>query len=69
MRNDLIQIVAPDDRFLYINHRWLDVLRYTADEADSLSISDIVHPDRLAHCHEIFQQILAGGAGRSYAGS
>lgn len=58
--NDLIQIVEPDGRFLYINHRWLEVLGYTADEAVILSISDTIHPDSLAHCSEIFQRILAG---------
>ncbi len=58
--NDLIQIVEPDGRFLYINHRWLEVLGYTADEAVNLSISDIIHPDSLAHFSEIFQRILAG---------
>jgi PAS domain S-box-containing protein len=58
--NDLIQIVEPDGRFLYINHRWLEVLGYTADETVNLSISDTIHPDSLAHCFEIFQRILAG---------
>lgn len=58
--NDLIQIVKPDGRFLYINHRWLEVLGYTADEAVNLSISDTIHPDSLAHFSEIFQRILAG---------
>jgi len=60
--NDLIQIVRPDGRFLYINHTLNKVLGYTVDEAFNLTISDIIHPDSLAHCSEIFQRIWAGEA-------
>ncbi len=60
--NDLIQIVKTDGRFLYINRRLIEMLGYSADEAVNLSISDTVHPDRCAHCSDIFQRILAGEA-------
>ncbi|MCK5148993.1 PAS domain S-box protein [bacterium] len=60
--NDLIQIVAPDNRYIYVNHKWLEVLGYTADEVVNLSMSDIIHPDSIAHCMNMFQRLLAGEA-------
>ncbi len=58
--SDLIQVVDPSVRFLYVNRKWLEVLGYTSDEAFKLSLSDIIHPDSFDHCYNIFQRLLAG---------
>ncbi|MEE8555619.1 MAG: PAS domain S-box protein [bacterium] len=61
--NDLIQSVGPDGRFLFVNRKWREVLGYTEAEAAGLSYADVIHPEQLAHCNEIFGQLLGGLAG------
>jgi len=58
--NDLIQSVAPDSRFLYVNHTWREALGYSREEVAGLSLFDIIHPDSQAHCMEVFQRVLSG---------
>jgi PAS domain S-box-containing protein len=60
--NDLIQSVAPDGSFLYVNQAWRAALGYTEQEVASLSVFDVVHPDSKAHCTELFQRVMAGDA-------
>ena len=57
--NDLIQSVRPDGSFLYVNRAWQETLGYSEEEVASLSLFDIVHPDSLAHCQEVFQQVMS----------
>ncbi|MDP8238246.1 MAG: PAS domain S-box protein [Candidatus Hatepunaea meridiana] len=58
--NDLIQMVAPDGRFIYVNSSWLETLGYTREELKELTLFDIIHPDSLNHCQELFQKIMTG---------
>jgi len=58
--NDLIQSVAPDSRFLYVNRTWREALGYSREEVAGLSLFDIIHPDSQAHCMEVFQRVLSG---------
>ncbi len=58
---DLIQSVAPDGRFIRVNPRWRETLGYTADEVLNLKIRDIIHPDSLAHCQEVFKNLIRTG--------
>ncbi|MBN2124480.1 MAG: PAS domain S-box protein [Deltaproteobacteria bacterium] len=58
--NDLIQAVAPDGRFLYVNRAWRETLGYGEEEVERLSVFDIIHPDSRAHCREVFRQVLGG---------
>ena len=60
--NDLIQSVAPDGSFLYVNQAWRAALGYTEQEVASLSVLDVVHPDSKVHCMELFQRVMAGDA-------
>lgn len=57
---DLIQSVAPDGRFIYVNRAWRDTLGYNENEIASLSIFDIIHPDSRAHCMHILKRVLSG---------
>ena len=45
--HDLIQSVAPDGRFLFVNQAWLKTLGYTQAQLASLTIADIIHPRSL----------------------
>ncbi|MBN2168458.1 MAG: PAS domain S-box protein [Actinobacteria bacterium] len=58
--SDLIQNVAPDGRFIYVNPAWKKTLGYSDEEIAKLSLFDIIHPDCLPYCSELFQKIISG---------
>ena len=58
--NDLIQSVAPDGRFLYVNKAWREKLGYKEWEVANLTLWDIIHPDFIPHCRELFQKVMSG---------
>jgi two-component system cell cycle sensor histidine kinase/response regulator CckA len=58
--NDLIQSVAADGTFQYVNRAWREALGYSADEAARLTLADVIHPDFRQHCTEIFSRVAAG---------
>ncbi len=58
--NDLIQIVAPDGKILFVNKKWRETLGYTKDEIKELSIFDVVCPEDREHCLEMFKQVMQG---------
>ncbi len=59
---DLIQIVSPDGRFIYVNRAWRERLGYAADEVPDLAMMDIIAPDCSAHCLETLQRVLSQGS-------
>ena len=58
--NDLIQSVAPDGRFLYVNRAWHDTLGYTDHDLERLAFFDILHGDRREETVADFQRVLEG---------
>jgi len=58
--NDLIQCVAPDESFVYVNAAWKRTLGYTNDDLDKLTLFDVIHPESLDHCRATFRKVLAG---------
>jgi PAS domain S-box-containing protein len=58
--NDLIQSVAPDGHFLFVNQKWLDTLGYKEEELANLTIFDVIHEESIKHCMETFQQVISG---------
>jgi PAS domain S-box-containing protein len=58
--NDLIQSVAADGSFQYVNRTWRETLGYSAAEIGSLRLLDVIHPDSRVHCMEVFKRIAAG---------
>ena len=58
--SDLIQSVAPDGHFVYVNRAWRKMLGYNEDEVTNLTLWDIIHPDSIPHCKEVFQKVLLG---------
>jgi diguanylate cyclase (GGDEF)-like protein/PAS domain S-box-containing protein len=58
--NDLIQIIAPDGKLLFVNRAWRETLGYTEEETANLSVFDVITPESLGHCQEAFRRIVAG---------
>jgi len=56
---DLIQSVNIDGRFLYVNEAWRKTLGYSEEDVSNLSLWDIIHPDYISHCREIFQKVIS----------
>ncbi|MBA7594484.1 Adaptive-response sensory-kinase SasA [subsurface metagenome] len=58
--NDLIQSVTPDGHFLFVNKAWREMLGYSEKEVANLTLWDIIHPDFIPHCREVFQEVISG---------
>ncbi len=58
---DIIQMVGPDGKILYVNKAWEKALGYSAAEIPYLSAFDIIHPDSRPHCQKVFGQLCLGG--------
>jgi PAS domain S-box-containing protein len=58
--NDLIQCVAPDGRFVYVNRAWRETLGYSEEEVRHLRIFDIIEPSCQTHCSELFRRVMEG---------
>ena len=58
--NDIIQSVYPSGKFAYVNRKWLEVLEYTKDEVEKLTLWDILRKDQIPHCMEIFKRVSSG---------
>ena len=58
--SDLIQSVAPDGRIILVNRAWRETLEYDESEISGLNIFRIIHPDSLAHCRAVFEQLMQG---------
>jgi PAS domain S-box-containing protein len=58
--SDMIQSVRSDGTFEFVNRAWLNTLGYTADEVEQLSVWDVIHPDAVEHCQEVFAETMQG---------
>lgn len=58
--NDLIQRVGTDGHFIYVNQAWKKSLGYKEEEITGLTVFDILRPDQVEHCREVFEQVMAG---------
>jgi diguanylate cyclase (GGDEF)-like protein/PAS domain S-box-containing protein len=58
--SDLIQRIAPDGSITYTNRAWRNALGYTEEEAQSLKLQDILHPDSKVCCQDRFRRLLDG---------
>ena len=59
--HDMIQSVAPDGHFQFVNRAWLETMGYTLDEVKSLTVSDIILPEFLNHCTTLFHKVMNEG--------
>lgn len=58
--NDLVQSVAPDGHFIYVNKAWRDALGYDFEEIKTLKMFDIIAAEQYEHCAELFHLVLSG---------
>jgi PAS domain S-box-containing protein len=58
--SDLIQSVGADGSFIYVNRAWREALGYSEEEIKNLLLFDIIHPDSLSHCSEMFRRVMSG---------
>jgi PAS domain S-box-containing protein len=57
---DLIQSVDREGHFLYVNRTWRETLGYSEEDVKTLILPQIIHPDYLEHCMELFKRIISG---------
>jgi len=58
--SDLIQCLAPDGSIIYTNRSWRKVMGYTEQEARSLKLLDILHPESMICCQDRFGRLMNG---------
>ncbi len=56
---DLIQMVRPDGKLLYVNRAWRDTFGYEAREIPGLSIFDLIASECQEHCQQTFAKVLS----------
>ena len=59
--SDLIQMVNPQGKLLYVNRAWRKTFGYTDEEIDNLSIFDLIAKDCSTDCQNIFNTVLDTG--------
>ena len=64
--HDLIHSVRPDGSFIFVNRAWRETLGYSAEEADSMTVYDVIAPDVLDAYMEMFSGILHGNGQRGF---
>ncbi|MDQ7786244.1 MAG: PAS domain S-box protein [Thermodesulfovibrionales bacterium] len=58
--HDMIQSVAQDGHFNFVNSAWLKIMGYTSDELKDITIFDILHQSCTSHCMEAFKKVMSG---------
>ena len=58
--NDLIQSVAPDGRFIYVNRAWEETLGYTEDDLERRTLFDLIDPSSRERVIGDFERVMSG---------
>ena len=58
--SDLIQIVGPDGHIDYVNRAWRETLGYNEYEINKLTVFDLIHPEYINHCLDLFKKVVQG---------
>jgi PAS domain S-box-containing protein len=58
--SDMIQSCRPDGSFEFVNRTWLEKMGYTADEVSRMVVWDVIHPESLDHCADLFRRAVEG---------
>ncbi|MCP4267384.1 MAG: PAS domain S-box protein [Candidatus Brocadiaceae bacterium] len=58
--SDMIQSVASDGRFIYVNKVWKETLGYNDDDVSRITLLDIISPDNREHCKDTIKRVLKG---------
>lgn len=57
---DIVQCVAPDGSFIFVNRAWREQLGYSHDEVAGLKIWNIIAPESRSVCIEHFNSLMKG---------
>jgi len=57
---DIIHSVNNKGKFIFVNKAWKDIMEYTEEELSGLTIWDIISPESLSHCQQVFAQVMNG---------
>lgn len=58
--HDLIQLIRPDGKLLFVNEAWRKTFGYTEEEIENgLKIFDLISADCLDQCQNTFQKVLS----------
>ncbi len=58
--SDMVQSCRPDGSFEFVNPAWLAKMGYTEEEVKDLIVWDIVDPESLPHCQDLFMRAVQG---------
>lgn len=58
--SDIIHIVSPEGKFLYVNRAWRRTFGYTRDEIARLTLMELLHPEERAKARTQIQQLMNG---------
>ena len=64
--SDLIQLVAVDGKFIFVNKAWREVLGYGLDEIASMRMDDILHPQHREQAMAQLKLIEQGNANPNF---
>ncbi|MDD4877121.1 MAG: CHASE4 domain-containing protein [Dehalococcoidales bacterium] len=63
--NDMIQSVDKDAHFVYVNEAWRNIFDYSEEDVADLSLWDVIHPDCIDQCKEIFKNVISGESAKN----
>jgi PAS domain S-box-containing protein len=58
--NVIVQSVNKEGRFVFVNDEWRKLLGYNDEDLKQITFKDVVRPDHLQHCLNVFSQIMNG---------
>jgi diguanylate cyclase (GGDEF)-like protein/PAS domain S-box-containing protein len=56
--SDIIHIVSPDGKFLYVNRAWRQTFGYSAEEVADLTLMDLLHPEERAKASQQIRRLM-----------
>jgi diguanylate cyclase (GGDEF)-like protein/PAS domain S-box-containing protein len=57
--SDIIHIVSPDGKFLYVNRAWRRTFGYDDEEIERLNLMDLLHPEERAKARRQIGQLMS----------
>ncbi|MDD4923240.1 MAG: PAS domain S-box protein [Dehalococcoidales bacterium] len=58
--HEIIQSIDTDGSILFVNKAWHDILGYSEEDLSTISLTDIIHPDSMEHCNNMFREVMSG---------
>jgi PAS domain S-box-containing protein len=58
--HEIIQSIGTDGSILFVNKAWHNILGYSEEDLNAITLDDIIHPDSLEHCSNMFREVISG---------